>query len=198
VRAPGFVVVLDGPSGVGKSETLAALQGAWPQIRSGPLVDVGLDRATAALGPRALARWWELIQHVEPPPPEVAERVVWGPLGRELVGGMHRAAASWAHAGFDVVVDHVLLDRTTARDLVMVLAGLPVVHVGLVCDEDVLEAREVEGRGGSVGRAVVQQRQSRDLLARDLVLDTSETTTEELVAEILSVVAERAARAEQG
>jgi chloramphenicol 3-O phosphotransferase len=194
VRRSGLVVVLDGASSVGKSLTLEGLQRSWPEVRSGPLLDVGLDRAIAALGRRALPRWWDLIQRYEPPPPADPERVVWGPLGRELVGGMHRAAASWAHAGFDVAVDHVLLDRTTARDLLGALDGLPLLHVGLVCDEDVLEAREAERRERTLGQAVAQQRQARDVAARDLVLDTSEATTDELVAEILAAV-ERADRA---
>jgi chloramphenicol 3-O phosphotransferase len=186
-------VVLDGASSVGKSLTLEALQRAWPQVRSGPLLDVGIDRALAALG-RTLPRWWDLIQRYEPPPPADPERVVWGPLGRELVGGMHRAAASWARAGFDVAVDHVLLDRTTARDLVASLAGLPVVHVGLVCDEDVLEAREAERRERTLGQALAQQRQTLEVAVRDLVLDTSEATTDELVAAILEVVEVQADR----
>lgn len=188
MRGAGLVVVLDGASSVGRSLTLEGLQRAWPEVRPGPLLDVGLDRAIAALGRRTLPRWWDLIQRHEPPPPAAPERVVWGPLGRELVGGMHRAAASWARAGFDVAVDHVLLDRTTARDLASALEGLTVVHVGLVCDEDVLEARESDRHERTLGQAVAQQRQSRDLAVRDLVLDTSESTTDELVADILGVV----------
>jgi chloramphenicol 3-O phosphotransferase len=190
VGGPGIVVVVDGPSSVGKTLTVAGLQAGWPRVRPGPLVDAGLDRALSALGGAALPRWWELIQRYEPvggPP----ERVVWGPMGRELVAGMHRAAAAWAGAGFDVVVDHVLLDRTTAADLRAVLDGLTVVHVGLTCDPDVLEAREAERDDRTLGQALLQLRQTADVAVRDVVLDTTLATTEELVEAILDEVAAR-------
>jgi chloramphenicol 3-O phosphotransferase len=186
----GLVVVLDGASGVGKTDSLRALQKAWPRVRQGPLLDVGLDRTLDAFG-RTLPRWWDLIQRCDPQPPGVPERASWGPLGRELVTGMHQVAASWARSGFDVVVEHVLLDRTTATDLGEALRGLPVLHVGLVCDEDVLEAREAERRQRTLGLAVAQQRQAADVAERHVLLDTTMATTEELVEELLAAVGER-------
>jgi chloramphenicol 3-O phosphotransferase len=191
VRQPGLVVVLDGPSGVGKTHTVRGLQQAWPRVRQGPLLDVGLDHTLDAFGRRALPRWWDLIQRYDPPAPAAPERVTWGPLGRELVRGMHQAAADWARTGFDVVLEHVLLDRTTATDLATALAGLPVLHVGLVCDEDVLEAREAERRRRTLGLAVTQLRQTVEVTPRDVWLDTSMATTDELVEELLEAVAER-------
>jgi chloramphenicol 3-O phosphotransferase len=194
VIRPGLVVVLDGASSVGKSVTLHELQRVWPRVRPGPLLDVGLDRTLAAFGPRALPRWWDLIQRYDPPPPAPPTRVAYGPLGRELVAGMHRAAAAWGHAGFDVAVDHVLLDRTTASDLEQSLTGLSVLRVGLECDDDVLEAREAERRERTLGQAVVAQRQTRSVMRRDLVLDTTMTTTEDLVAMILPAIDELVSR----
>lgn len=110
--------------------------------------------------------------------------VWWGPLGRELVAAMHRAAAAWARAGVDVAIDHLLLDRATAQDLQTALDGLRVVHVGLVCDTDVLEDREADA-GVPLGTSAAQQRVSHELIERDLVLDTSQSDTGELVDAIL-------------
>jgi chloramphenicol 3-O phosphotransferase len=185
VSGTGIVVVLDGPSSVGKSTTVAALQTAWPRVRPGPLIDAGLDRALGAMGSSALPRWWDLIQRYDPSTADPPHRVLWGPLGRELVTGMHRAAAAWAQAGFDVVIDHVLLDRMTAVDLHGTLEGLAVTHIGLVCDADVLEAREAERPNRTLGQAVAQLHQTRDVVERDLVLDTTMATTDELVDAIL-------------
>ena len=190
----GFVIVLDGPRCVGRATTLAALQRAWPDVRSGPLLEAGLARTLASFG-TGTRRWRELVLPSIPaggqPAATAPHHVGWGPLGRELVVGMHRAAAAWAHAGLDVAVDHVLLDHLTARDLAEALAGLPSLHVGLVCDPEVLEDRERATRGGGFGTAVAQLEATRDVAARDLVLDTTEATTEELVALILTEVARR-------
>src|SRR6056300_2116684 len=66
VMGSGVVLVLDGPSSVGKSTTLAALQRRWPTVRSGPLVVAGLDATRALLGPGGRGRWTELVERVEP------------------------------------------------------------------------------------------------------------------------------------
>jgi chloramphenicol 3-O-phosphotransferase len=109
--------------------------------------------------------------------------------------GMHRSAAAWAHAGMDVAIDHVLLDRPTVDDLRTALVGLEVLHVGLICDPDVLEDREREvhgaGPGRGLGTAVAQLEITRDIAARDLILDTTEATTGELVDRILLAVERR-------
>ena len=187
---PGLVVVLDGPRCVGRTTTLGALQRAWPQVRSGPLLGSGLGAALTAFGPGA-RRWRELVlpaASVGPGGPHVG----WGPLGRELMVGMHRSAAAWAHAGMDVAIDHVLLDHLTVDDLRAALIGLDVLHIGMICDPDVLEDREREvygpGPDGGFGTAVAQLEITRDVAARDLVLDTTEASTGELVDRILLAV----------
>lgn len=191
-RAPGFVLVIDGPSGVGVSTTLSGLQEAWPQVRPGPLLDVGIDQTFAGFGPE-LTRWWDLIEAPESTGDVGAH---WGPLGRELVRTMPRVAAMWADAGWDVGIDHVLRDRATATELREAIAPLPHLHVGLTCHPDVLEDR-VRGTGPV---QAVDLRASKSLAElavfgavaqRDLVLDTTEMATEELVAEILVEVEAR-------
>lgn len=190
MSGPGLVLILDGPTMVGRSTTLHALQRAWPQVRSGPLLEAGLDAALDAFGPSA-ARWSELVLPSAPPPGAEHPRVSWGPLGRQLVVGMHRVVAAWAHSGMDVAMDHSVFDHTTMADLHAALEGLEVVHVGLVCDPDVLDDREREAGSPTPGLAVAQLRAHRAQVRPDLVLDTTEATTEELVEEILDAVAAR-------
>lgn len=191
------MVVIDGPSSVGKSTTVAALQEDWPRVGTGPLLDVGLDQTLGSLGSATLPRWWDLIHSYDPSHDEPFERVTWGPLGRELIGVMHRAAALWARAGFDVVVEHVLLDRITATDLAASLDGLPVLHVGLTCDPDVLEDRERDhlGLAGiAPGGALAELAATQDVAVRDLLLDTTEMATEEIVDAILEELVRRRVR----
>ncbi|MFU8841055.1 MAG: phosphotransferase-like protein [Nitriliruptoraceae bacterium] len=190
MSGPGIVVVLDGPTQVGRSTTLAGLQRAWPQVRSGPLLAVGLDAALAAFGP-SQRRWSELVLPTAPPADAAQPRITWGPLGRQLVTGMHRVAATWARAGMDVGLDHTLFNHATVADLQEALDGLTVLHLRLVCDPEVLEDREREAGSRTRGLAVAQLRAQRDDVHPDLVLDTTEATTEELVEVILDAVAER-------
>ena len=183
MSAPGLVLVLDGPSSVGKSATLAVLQQRWPEVRPGPLVEVGIGHTLDALGP-SFGRWRTLIEHVEHHGDDPPERVTWGALGRELVAGMHRAAAAWSRAGFDVAVDHVLLDRSTASDLAEALDGLPVLHVGLTCDEEELARREADRDDPTLAHAVAQLAASRDAAVRDVVIDTTDRAVTD-VAELV-------------
>lgn len=187
----GLVVVLDGPVHVGRSTTAAALQQRWPEVRPGPLLSVGLDAALRAFGPSE-RRWRELVGPSEPDVRasrgDDTAHLAYGPLGRELVTGMHRAAAAWARSGIDVVMDHLVPDRATAADLAAALDGLEVLSVGLLCDLVVLEEREREAGRHEPGTAAAQARATRDVHVRDLVLDTTEASTDELVDAILAEV----------
>jgi chloramphenicol 3-O phosphotransferase len=191
MRSPGIVVVVDGPIHVGRRTTVAGLQRAWPEVRSGPLLAVGLDAAMRALGP-ASRRWAELVQPHATGRGDGAGHVTWGPLGREVVVGVAGAAAAWARAGFDVAVELVLPDRATLTEVTAALEGLFVLHVGLVCDPDVLEDRERELGVSKPGTAVAQLHATAGVAERDLVLDTSESTTDELVATVLTELRRRA------
>jgi chloramphenicol 3-O-phosphotransferase len=174
----GALLVLDGPLMVGRTTTLHALQQAWPKVRDGPLLEVGLDRMLESFGP-SRRRWQELVL-----PTSGSGHAHFGPLGREMVGGLHRSAASWARAGTDVAIDHALLDRATAGDLAVACEGLPLIVVGLRCDLDVLEVRAEEaGIAPAVVRA--QAEAARGVVEHDLVLDTTEATTAELVTQVL-------------
>ncbi len=188
VQDTGLVVVLDGPSGVGTSTSLEALQQAWPGVRTVPLLDVGLDRTLTAFGPE-LERWWDLLT------PSVAPygrgSVHWGPLGRELVGAMHRVAATWARAGWDVALDHLLLDRTTVTDLRSALAGIPYLHIGLSCEAETLLHRGADEFGDPRPGVLWQLEVFNEVADRDLVIDTTDLSTEAIVEVILAAVARR-------
>ncbi|MEX0592046.1 MAG: hypothetical protein WD358_02720 [Nitriliruptoraceae bacterium] len=187
-RESGLIVILDGPSGVGTSTTLEALQEAWSRVRTEPLLDVGLDRTLTAFGPE-LDRWWDLLTPVVTSSARGA--VHWGPLGRELIGGMHRVAAAWAAAGWDVALDHLLLDRTTVSDLRSAVAGLPVLHVGLTCHPEVLVERGADAYGDARPGVLWQLDAFASVTGRDLVLDTTDMSVAEVVEVILVAVSRR-------
>jgi chloramphenicol 3-O-phosphotransferase len=184
----GLVLVLDGPSSVGKSTTLAALQRRWPVEQSGPLIGVGLDATRAALGEGGRGRWADLIDRVEPGIAGQPPRFRYGPLGRELVAGMHRAAAAWARSGLDVGIDHCLLDTAMIADLRRACDGVPLLVIGMTCDPVVLDDREADRRGVTSGRSAAQRAAVLEV-NHEAVVDTTEATTDEVVAEVLAHVA---------
>ena len=183
----GVVLVLDGPSSVGKSTTLAALQRRWPTVRSGPLVVAGLDATRALLGPGGRGRWAELVERVEPSVAGLPPRFRYGPLGREMTAGMHRAAAAWARAGFDVGLDHCIVDTAMLADLRRACDGVPLITIGMTCDPVVLDDREADRDDVAPGRSAAQRAAVFDV-AHDAVVDTTESTTDELVEEVLVIL----------
>jgi chloramphenicol 3-O phosphotransferase len=192
----GLVLVLDGPSSVGKSTTLAALQRRWPMEQSGPLVAAGLDAARAALGQAggdgrgqgSGGRWAELLDRVEPSVAGQPPRFRYGPLGRELVSGMHRAAASWARSGLDVAMDHCIVDTAMLADLRRACDGIPLLVIGMTCDPVVLDDREADRRDVVPGRSAAQRAAVLEV-HHEVVIDTTEATTDEVVADVLLHVA---------
>lgn len=183
----GVVLVLDGPSSVGKSATLAALQRRWPTVRSGPLVVAGLDATRALLGPGGRGRWAELVERVEPSVAGLPPRFRYGPLGREMTAGMHRAAAAWARAGFDVGLDHCIVDTAMLADLRRACDGVPLITIGMTCDPVVLDDREADRDDVAPGRSAAQRAAVLDV-AHDAVVDTTESTTDELLEEVLVIL----------
>lgn len=183
----GLVLVLDGPSSVGKSTTLEALQRRWPVERSGPLVAAGLDATRALLGPGGRGRWADLVDRVEPSVAGRPPRFRYGPLGRELVSGMHRVAATWARAGLDVGLDHCIVDTAMLADLRRACDGVPLLVIGMTCDPVVLEDRE-EGRDDVEQGRSAAQREAVLEVHHEAVIDTTEATTDEVVAEVMGIV----------
>ncbi|MCV2392691.1 DUF429 domain-containing protein [Actinotalea sp. M2MS4P-6] len=168
-RVGGTVIVLNGTSSAGKSSLLTALQDRWP----GPLIDAGLDRHLAMLPRRYLGAAWPEVFGYEWHDGEIA-RVVPGPVGHRLVRGMHRSAAALAAAGFDVVVDHVLLEPEWASDLTEVLRGTRAVLVGVLCPADPLVQRERERQSRTLGQALAQLPYVHAHGRYDVEVDTSE------------------------
>jgi len=183
----GLVLVLDGPSSVGKSTTLAMLQRRWPIEQSGPLIGVGLDTTREALGAGGRGRWAELLDRVEPDIAGQPPRFRYGPLGRGLVAGMHRSAAAWARAGFDVGLDHCILDTAMLGDLRRACDGVPLLIIGMTCDPVVLDDREADRADVVPGRSAAQRAAVLEV-SHEAEVDTTEATTDEVVAEVLTHV----------
>jgi chloramphenicol 3-O-phosphotransferase len=101
---------------------------------------------------------------------------------------MHRAAAAWARSGLDVGIDHCLLDTAMIADLRRACDGVPLLVIGMTCDPVVLDDREADRRGVTSGRSAAQRAAVLEV-NHEAVVDTTEATTDEVVAEVLAHVA---------
>ena len=68
-------------------------------------------------------------------------RVNVGSVGRLLLRAYQASVAAASRAGLNVMVDEVVVDRTSWQDWGIALAGLDVVWVGIRCSADVAEER---------------------------------------------------------
>jgi chloramphenicol 3-O phosphotransferase len=68
-------------------------------------------------------------------------RVNVGSVGRLLVRAYQASVAAASRAGLNVMVDEVVVDRTSWQDWGIALAGLDVVWVGIRCSAEVAEER---------------------------------------------------------
>ena len=169
VTRNGRVVVLNGTSSAGKSTLASGLQDRWP----GPLLDVGLDRHLAMLPRRYMGPAWGEVFGYEHDERGKIARVVPGPVSHRLVVGLHGAAAAHAHAGFDVVVDHVLLHAAWVHDLRRAMSGMDVTLVGVRCGEPVLSQREAARCNRTLGQAAAQLHLVHAHVAYDVEVDTA-------------------------
>jgi chloramphenicol 3-O phosphotransferase len=188
---PGRVVILNGTSSAGKSTIVdmfreqRAACGEW-------WLPVAIDEFQVKISPP----WFEGPNHrgsfsregvqFNSGPGGMQVRV--GERGRRLYAAYHRTVAVCAREGFDVVVDEVAIDEESVRDWQVALAGLRVTWVGVRCDPDVAEARELARGDRAVGLARGLSAVVHQHAHYDLELDATHTEPADLVAQLTSYI----------
>jgi len=162
------IVVLNGTSSAGTTSLAKALQRRLPE----PALLVGIDTVVYALPGRWLnpPGWHEVFRY-EGSGDSLS--ITAGPLGNRLVAGLHRMVAALAGQGWDVLVDHVLLDPSWVRDAGSALAGLPVLSVGVRCPLAEVVRREAARGDRTLGQARAQFHTVHASAGYDLEVDTS-------------------------
>jgi chloramphenicol 3-O phosphotransferase len=103
--------------------------------------------------------------------------------------GFHRAVAGMAEAGNDIVVDHVLSERSRLLDCLSVMAGYDVVLVGLRCPLAELERRERARADRPPGLAALQFARVHAHGSYDVECDTSVYSPRECALQIKDFLA---------
>lgn len=176
-RGAGRVIVIVGPSSVGKTTLAVRLQRDLP----GLWLVAGADLFWGMLDERWLS------------PPDF--RADSSEMGR-VTRGWHRAVASLAHAGNNVISDELLLQRWWVDDWRQTLEGLCWWLVRLHASRDSLQKREAERGDRPAGLASrdVEQAEDPGEVALDLVTDR--LSVAECAARIAALVSQQAARSD--
>ena len=175
VRAPGTIIVLNGPSSAGKTSIAQAFQ----ESARLPFLCFGIDTLLAVL-PARMKRSEDGF-HDEPIPGSTPSEIMWtsGEAGDLAISGMHAAIAALSRAGQNVIVDHVLAHDRWLRDFVCQFRYLPVLYVGVRCPISVIMERRLQRGDRDVshrGRAFARwwERATHSIGIYDLEIDTSE------------------------
>jgi chloramphenicol 3-O phosphotransferase len=141
-----------------------------------PYLEAGLDKFLFMLPGRYLDRplWDEVLG--------LAVRA--GPLGRQLVTGMHQAIAALARAGNNVLADHVLVEPDWARECAALFSELPAYLIAVRCPLAVVEAREQARANRTLGQARAQFEAVHQHASYDFEVDTAQASPEACAEQI--------------
>lgn len=180
----GHIIVLNGTSSAGKSTLAKALQTLLPA----PYLHVGIDTMVFALPKRYLnpPLWHEVFRYTWPAVGSPEGLVIEaGPLGHQLITGLHQAVAALATSGNHVIVDHVLLEPAWVQECARVVGALPALFVGVYCPLAVVEERERARQDRTLGQARAQFAKVHAHGRYDVIVDTALATPEGCAAQIL-------------
>jgi chloramphenicol 3-O phosphotransferase len=151
----GIVIILNGASASGKSTIQKELQKLFPT----PYLGIGLDTFFVGVLPERFVIGPRLENDIDPAlvmqgvPSTNADgnrlfNLIIGPVGDQVMHGMHHAIAAYAKQGNDCIVDYITYKKEWITDLCNALDSITVYFVGVDCPLDILEQRE-KARGRS-------------------------------------------------
>lgn len=175
------IIILNGTSSSGKSTLAKALQAQFAV----PYLHSGIDNYIFMLPKRYLnPPYWQEIFRYEYSNDQTIKAIHTGQLGERLISTMHHAVCAIADAGFNVIVDHVLLERHWLQEMVKLFTNHTVWFIGVYCPLDILEQREQDRKDRTLGQARAQFHIVHTHTQYDLQLDSSLSTAEEMAVSI--------------
>jgi chloramphenicol 3-O phosphotransferase len=182
----GRVIILNGPSAVGKSTIIRAFQAK----RSELWLSIGIDNFfVGVLPPKFYLE--DTPEHREVMYGIASEHngnqlftLHIGKTGQKVITGMHRAIAAYAKAGNNVIIDYIMYDSAWHADLMNALSGVSVFTVGVTAPLSVIEAREKMRATSPQGHARSIYESTHNGWNYDIVLDTDDITPEDAADQI--------------
>lgn len=154
---PGRIVLLNGSSSAGKTSLAHAIQLAmddpWHHVALDQFRDGMPGQYRGMNAPEGTSGHSGLNVVPTTKRGELVTEIRFGPMGRTMLCGMHRAIAAFAAAGNNVIVDDILFDAEILDDYLLALQDCDVLFVGVRCALEVVEERERTRLGRFPGTA---------------------------------------------
>lgn len=168
----GHVIFLNGTSSSGKTTIAKSLQ---EKLRE-PYMYVSIDH------------YFHMYPDWFLNPTTQNGAMVLAQLTPAIISGLHQSVAALAHAGNNVIVDHLLQDKGALEECVEKWVGLDVLFVGVKCPLKVAEQREKKRGNRNIGTARSQFEIVHAHGLYDIEIDTSKLTVDECVTRIMELV----------
>lgn len=186
---PGMVILLNGTSSVGKSSIVKAFQAK----QTTPWLTTGIDHLYVGVIP---PNWLDdkPEHHAIMTTKTVADdkgllvTAIFGPEGRKVIRGMHRAIAAYAQAGNNVIVDYIQYEDDWMSDLREALHGINVMWVGVTAELETIQKREKQRGTSPVGHARSHYDTVHKGMTYDLMINTDEVTPEQAADKIIVIL----------
>jgi chloramphenicol 3-O phosphotransferase len=188
---PGMVIILNGPSSVGKSSIIRAFQ----TKQTTPWLSIGIDNFFVGVLPPKFYLEDTLEHHAvmqgiastDAQGNKVFTLKV-GPEGQKVIKGMHRSIAAYAHAGNNVIVDYINYEPTWIPDLQEALHSLKVIWVGINASLKTIEDREKTRGTSPQGHARSHYHTVHKDVRYDLMINTDLQNPEETAQMIMEKI----------
>ena len=187
---PGKIIVLNGPSGSGKS----SIQKEFQKLMMPNLwVKVGIDNLFDSVMPDITAEnmgFWQLknpIRWVEESKDAGENKIVTlfvGPQGNKVVYAMNSAIAAYAQNGCNVIVDYIAYDQKWLKDLEKKCSGFTTYYVAVEIPLEVLEQREEARKTSPKGHARSHYFNVYGDKKYDLVVNSGSKTAQEIACQL--------------
>ena len=186
----GTVIILNGPSSVGKTSIIKAFQNK----QNNPWLSIGIDNFFVGILPAKFYLEDKPEHHLvmqgiasEDKEGKLFELKV-GSEGQKVIKGMHRAIAAYAHTGNNVIVDYIKYEPEWITDIKESLSDVNVIFVGVNASLESIEQRERKRGTSPEGHARSHYDTVHQGIDYDLMIDTDSSAPEQSADKIIEFI----------
>lgn len=195
-----IIIILNGPSSVGKSSIQKALQ----KKSALHFLRIGIDTFFDALIEQPdlsnfeqdkkfdqYTQEGEYIRGIEQLNDEDGHLIVplkIGSAGDRIIYGMHRAIAGYAQAGNNLIVDYILYKNGWMQDLCNSLHDCKVYLIGVHAPLEIIEERELNRNTSPRGHARSHYYTVHNQMIYDIEINTAQFSVEECADKVLEFI----------